>query len=256
MRGDPGSTHDGVAVWDTTTVVQDVARGTTIEIQKQRYAFDRRTGELKNCCGAAVGGDTAVRQSGVGLFWPLQARKKGLEVFDPATLRAWPATFDGEERVGGLLAYRFVQRVPETKVAGELPAVPGELLGRGKGGPAVPVDRYYQAEGTFWVDPRTGAPIDQRQRVLSTLRPKEGPGRLVVADMTLRMTPEAQRTLREKSDDGASKIRLLKTGVPLVCGGAGLLLAVAGVLLTARRGRPAPPDGTDGAAPEPALRRG
>ncbi|MFA1537327.1 DUF3068 domain-containing protein [Actinomadura monticuli] len=253
VRGDPGSTHDGVAVWDTTTVVQDVGRGTTIEIQKQRYAFDRRTGELQNCCGAAIGGDTVVRQSGVGLFWPLEVRKRGVELFDPATRRTWPVAFDGRERVGGVLTYRFVERVPETKVAGELPAVPGELLGRGKGGAAVPVDRYYQAEAVYWVDPRTGAPIDQRQHVLSTLRPKEGPGRLVVADLTLTMTPESQRALRAKSDDGASKIGLLEDGVPLVCAGAGLLLAVAGLALLARRGRPAR---RGGAAPVPALRRG
>ncbi|MFB4310128.1 DUF3068 domain-containing protein [Actinomadura sp. GTD37] len=253
VRGDPDSAHDGVAVWDTTTVIQDVARGTTIEIQKQRFAFDRRTGELRDCCGAAIGGDTGVRQSGVGLFWPMEVRKKGLELFDPATLRAWPVAFDGEERVGGVLAYRFVERIPETKVAGEVPAVPGGLLGRAEGGPAVPVDRYYQAEGTFWVDPRTGAPIDQRQRVLSTLRPRQGPGRLVVADLTLRMTPESQRDLQAVSADGAAKIRMLETGAPLAFGGAGLLLAAAGLLLAARRARPARPDG---AAPAPALRRG
>jgi hypothetical protein len=237
VRGDPGSTHDGVAVWDTTTVVQDVGRGTTIEIQKQRYAFDRRSGELRNCCGAAVQGDTGVRLSGVGLFWPVNVRKEGLELFDPATRRTWPVAFDGEERVGGLLTYRFVERVPDTKVTGELPPVPGELLGRPKGGAAVPVDRYYQAEATFWVDPRTGAPVDQRQRVLSTLRPKEGPGRLVVADLTLRMTPESRKALIGKSEDGAGKIRLLRSTGPLAAGGAGLLLVLAGLPLTLRGGR-------------------
>ncbi|NKZ08278.1 DUF3068 domain-containing protein, partial [Actinomadura latina] len=238
VRGDPASTHDGVAVWDSTTMVQDGGRGTTIEIQKQRYAFDRRTGELRNCCGAAIDGDSSVRLSGVGLFWPVEVRKKGLELFDTATLRAWPVAFDGEERVGGVLAYRFVQRVPETRVAGDLPDVPGELLGRPEGSPAVPVDRYYQADATYWVDPRTGAPIDQRRRVLSTLRPKEGPGRLVVADFTLAMTPESQRALRALSGDGAGQIRLLKTVVPLCCAGAGVLLVAAGVLLAGRGGRP------------------
>ncbi len=250
VRGDPKSAHDGVAVWDSTTVVQDVGRGTTIELQKQRYAFDRRTGRLRNCCGAAIDGDAGVRLSGIGLFWPVQVRKKGLELFDTSTLRSWPVVFDGRERVGGLLAYRFVQRIPETRVAGELPDVPGELLGRPAGGPAVPVDRYYQAEATYWVDPRTGAPIDQQRHVLSTLRPKEGPGRLVVADFTLKMTPESRRALQDRSADGARKIRLLKTVVPLCGGAAGVLLIAAGALLASRGGRssrrrrgPAVPDG-------------
>ncbi|WP_433471875.1 DUF3068 domain-containing protein [Spirillospora sp. CA-142024] len=237
VRGDPGSAHGGVAVWDSGTVVQDIAGGTTIEIQKQRYAFDRRTGELRNCCGAAVQGDTGVRMSGVGLFWPVNPRKQGLELFDPETRRTWPVAFDGEERVGGVLTYRFVQHVPETKVTGELPAVPGELLGRRKGSAAVPVDRYYRADATFWVDPRTGAPVDQRQRVLSTLRPREGPGRLVVADLTLRMTPESRRALAARSADGAGKIRLLRTVGPLAAGGAGVLLLPAGLPLTVRGGR-------------------
>ncbi|TDD82718.1 DUF3068 domain-containing protein [Actinomadura darangshiensis] len=237
VRGDPGSTHDGVAVWDSGTIVQDAVRGTTIEVQKQRYAFDRRTGELRNCCGSAVQGDTGVRQSGIGLFWPVHVRTKGLELFDTATRRTWPVSFDGKERVGGVLTYRFVQHVPETKVAGELPAVPPELLGRPKGGAAVPVDRYYRADATYWVDPRTGAPVDQRQKVLSTLRPKEGPGGLVVADFTLRMTPESRKALLAKSGDGAGKIRLLRTTGPLAGGAAGLLLVAAGLPLTLRAGR-------------------
>jgi hypothetical protein len=235
VRGDPGSTHGGVVVWDSTTVVQDVDRGTTIELQRQRYAFDRRTGELRDCCGAAIEGDTGVRQSGVGLFWPVEVRKRGLELFDTATRLAWPVEFEGEERAGGMRVYRFAERIPETRIAGELPAVPPELLGRPGGGPAVPVDRYYRAEGTFWVDPRTGAPIDQRQHVVSTLRPRQGPGRLVVADMTLRMTPESRRDLRARSADGAAKIRLLRTVLPPVSAGAGLLLAAAGLLLAGRR---------------------
>jgi hypothetical protein len=249
VRGDPGSTHDGIAVWDSGTIVQDTARGNTIEIQQQRYAFDRRTGELRNCCGAAVQGDTGVRMSGIGLFWPVHVGKESLELFDSSTLRTWPVAFDGEERVRGVLTYRFVQHVPDTKVAGTLPDVPGELLGRAKGGAGVPVDRYYKADATFWVDPRTGAPIDQQQRVLSTLRPKEGPGRLVVADMTLKMTPESQKALLAKSEDGAKKIRLLKTVGPLSAVAGGLALVVAGLPLTLPGGRRARRRG------EPSYRR-
>ncbi|QKW36454.1 DUF3068 domain-containing protein [Actinomadura sp. NAK00032] len=96
---------------------------------------------------------------------------------------------------GGVRAHRFTQRIPETKPAGELPAVPPELLGRPEGGPAVPVDRYYEAEGTFWADPRTGAPIDQRQHVLSTLRPRQGPGAgVLLAAAGLPLTARGRRS--------------------------------------------------------------
>ncbi|GAA2168928.1 DUF3068 domain-containing protein [Actinomadura napierensis] len=241
VRGDVTSSQDGTAVWESATVVQDAARGTTIEIQNQRVAFDRRTGRLSTCCGASVEGDATVRQSGVGLFWPVDATKKAKPVYDPATRRPWPAVFEGSERVHGVLTWRFVQHVPSTKVPGQkLPDVPGELLGRGKSSPAVAVDRYYQADATFWVDPRTGAPVDQEQKVLTTLQPRTGPGRLVVGQMDLRMTPESQKTLQDKSSDGASKINLLKTAVPVGTAAVGAVLLVSGVFVGRVGGRRPP----------------
>ncbi|MDL4821688.1 DUF3068 domain-containing protein [Actinomadura opuntiae] len=243
VRGDVTSSQDDIAVWESSTVVQDVARGTTIEIQNQRVAFDRRTGRLTNCCGASVQGETSVRQSGLGLFWPVHATKKAKQVYDPATRRPWPAVFDGSERVHGVLAWRFVQHVPATKVPGQqLPDVPGELLGRGKNSPSVAVDRYYQADATYWVDPRTGAPIDQEQKVLSTLQPRTGPGRLVVGQMDLRMTPESQKSLQGKSSDGAAKINLLKTAVPIGAAAVGAVLLAAGAVVGRAGGRRPPRD--------------
>ncbi|TDC83771.1 DUF3068 domain-containing protein [Actinomadura sp. 7K507] len=237
VRGDVEASGDDVAVYDTGTIIQDAQRGNTIEIQNARYPFDRRTGELRNCCGAAVQGDTNARMDGIGLFWPVEVRKDGLELFDTGTLRAWPVTFAGEERVDGLLTYRFVQRIPATKVAGETPALPARLFGRPEGDPAVEADRYYQAEATYWIDPRTGAAIDQRRHLVTTLRPKEGPGSLVIADLNLRMTPEAKKDLRAKSDEGAEQIRLLEAILPLAGVGAGLPAVVAGLILTFGEGR-------------------
>ncbi|WP_165958995.1 DUF3068 domain-containing protein [Actinomadura sp. KC345] len=237
VRGDVEASGDDVAVYDSGTIVQDAARGTRIEIQNARYAFDRRTGELRDCCGAAVQGDTNVRMDGIGLFWPVEARTDDLEVFDTGTRRAWPVVFDGEERVDGLLTYRFVQRVPATQVAGDVPALPAALFGRPGGGPAVEASRYYQADITYWIDPRTGAPVDQRRHVVTTLRPKEGPGSLVVADLDLRMTQDSREELRAKSDDGAGKIRLLEAVLPLAAVGLGLPAVVAGLILTFGEGR-------------------
>ncbi|WUI03177.1 DUF3068 domain-containing protein [Spirillospora sp. NBC_00431] len=231
IRGDVGAGGDGVAVWDSTTTVQDTANGTTIELQRQRLAFDRRTARLGGCCGAAVDGDKRVRQSGIGLFWPVEPEKKGLELFDVSTRRAWPVTFAGEERRNGVRAYRYVQRVPDTKIPSALPAVPPELLGLPKGGPPVQVDRYQRSDSTYWIDPRTGAPVDQQRHVVSTLKPRQGPGVLVVADLDLKLTPESQRDLQARSDDGAAKIRLLETIVPLSLLGAGLLALAAGLAL-------------------------
>ncbi|MFI0373928.1 DUF3068 domain-containing protein [Actinomadura sp. 1N219] len=238
IRADVDARDDGLAVWDSTTVVQDTANGVTIEIQKQRLAFDRRTGRLQNCCGAAVEDDKSVRQSGIGLFWPVEPEKKGLQLFDTGTRRAWPMVFAGEERRDGVRTFRFVQRVPDTKIPSSLPAVPPELLGLPKGGAPVPVDRFQRSESTYWIDPRTGAPVDQQRHVVSTLRPQQGgAGALVVADLDLKMTPESRKALQAKSDDGAAKIRLLKTIVPLTFLGVGLFALAAGLALATGSGR-------------------
>ncbi|WP_131763253.1 DUF3068 domain-containing protein, partial [Actinomadura fibrosa] len=234
VRGDVLASHDGVAVWDSVTTVQDVARGYLIDIRTQRVAFDRRSGRLTSCCGAAVQGDVTARQDGIGLFWPVDVTRRTYQLYDVQTRRAWPVVFQGEERVEGVRAYRFVQRIPATKVTEAVPDMPGEMLGLGKKRGGVPVDRYYEAEATYWVDPRTGAPIDQRQRALSTLRAKTGPGRLVVADLDLRMSPETRRELIARSDDGAEKIRLVETAVPLACGIAGLVALAAGLAASPR----------------------
>jgi hypothetical protein len=248
VRGDVKAAGDGTAVWDTGTVVQDVDRGYRLELQNARYAFDHRTGRLKNCCGAAIQGDENVKVSGIGLFWPVEARKRDLELFDTTTLRAWPVVFEGEERVDGRLTYRYVQHIPETRVAGDLPALPAGLFGRPDGDPAVEADRHYRLDATYWIDPRTGSTVDQRRHVVSTLRPKEGPGSLVVADLNLRMTPESRAALRERADDGAGKIRLLETVVPVTAAGAGLAAVVAGLLLTLSGGRRTSRRGTRRAA--------
>ncbi|TMR01936.1 DUF3068 domain-containing protein [Actinomadura soli] len=255
IRADVKAQEDGVAVWDSTTVIEDTANGVTIELQKQRLAFDRRTARLTNCCGAAVENDKSVRQSGIGLFWPVEVEKKGLQLFDTGTRRAWPITFAGEERRNGVRTYRFVQSVPDTKIPSELPAVPPELLGLPKGGAPVQVDRYQRSDSTYWIDPRTGAPIDQQRHVVSTLRPQQGgAGSLVVADLDLRMTPESRMSLLAKSDDGAAKIRLLETIVPLTFLGAGLFALAAGLALTTGSGRLPRHRGALGGSAAPASR--
>ena len=87
-----------------------------------------------------------------------------------------------------------MQHIPATPVA-QMAGVPSSLLGlRGKAGNVV-ADRYYQADNTFWVDPRTGVLIDIEQRILSVLRGPNGQGQLVVADADLKMSGSSQRQL-------------------------------------------------------------
>src|SRR6266699_3946306 len=71
IRGDPRASTGTTAVWDSFAALADRKRGVQVNSTYQRAVFNRRTGQLLDCCGAAVNDDTRVRQHGVGLFWPI-----------------------------------------------------------------------------------------------------------------------------------------------------------------------------------------
>lgn len=230
VRGDPRASHGRVAVWDAFTATQDVPHHTPLSYMQSRVAFDRRTGDLRRCCGAAVDGDKGAPMSGIGMFWPVTIAKRTYMVFDFATKRAWPASYDGEDVVDGVRAYRFVQHIPDTTLPVHTPDMPGSMLGRSKTSAAVPVDRHYQGDSTYWVNPDTGAVVDVRQRSVTTLVAKHGPGGLVVADLDLRMTPRSRAATLATVRTGQRSLWTLTSALPAGSGAAGLALLIPGIL--------------------------
>ncbi len=229
IRGDPDAGTGTTAVWDSFAALADRQRGVQVNSTYQRAAFNRRTGQLLDCCGAAVNDDTRVRQDGIGLFWPIGVRKATYQVFDVNAQSAWPATYSGTADVQGVMTYRFVQHIPSTLVA-QMAGVPSSLLGlRGKVSNVV-ADRYYQADNTFWVDPRTGVLIDIEQRILSVLRGPNGQGKLMVADADLKMSGSSQRQLAALASKNAAEIVMLRETGPLGCGIGGLILLLAATI--------------------------
>lgn len=230
IRGDPAASTGTVAIWDSYTVLEDPERKIQLQATFQRSAFDRHTGELTNCCGASVNDDTQVRQDGIGVvFWPIGTRQTTYQVYDTNTERAWPAHYSGTAVVQGLSTYVFTQRIPATVVQ-QLPGVPTSLLGLP--GPArnVVADRTFQAVNTFWVDPRTGVPVDAEERILSILHAPNGQGQLTVASANLKMTSASQRWLANLSRHNAASIDTLRRAGPLGGIAGGLLLLLAGTV--------------------------
>jgi hypothetical protein len=232
VRGDVRASNDKVAVWDSFTSTSDATTGTPIDYRQFRQALDRRSSELVTCCGAAIGNDTNVRQTGLGTVWPVaDVQKKNYLYFDVATKRALPMNFDGVDSVQGLRTYRFVQHVPDTKIA-EVADVPGSVLGLGKNSGNVDTDRYYQETKTVWVDPRTGAVVNQEENIRSTLHTKDGVERLTVAAFDLKMIPADQKKLVKLSNDNAKTITVVKTIVPVATLLLGAVLLVAGTFVS------------------------
>jgi hypothetical protein len=98
VRGDPAASTSQIAVWDSFTALADRAHRALVISTYQRAAFNRRTGELVSCFGAAVNDDTGIRQRGIGLAWPIGVRRATYQVFDTNTERAWPAVYAGQRR--------------------------------------------------------------------------------------------------------------------------------------------------------------
>lgn len=229
IRGDPRASMGTTAVWDSYAALADVKHGVLVNSVYWRAVFNRRTGQLRSCCGASVNDDTRVRQRGIGLFWPIGTRPATYQVFDVNAESAWPATYRGRVRIQGIMTYRFVQHIPQVHVA-QIAGVPSSLLGlRGKPRNVV-ADRYYQADNTFWVDPRTGVLIDAEQRIRSVLHGPGGQGQLVVADADLRMSESSRRQLAALASKNAASIAMLQVTAPL--GGIifGLILILAGTV--------------------------
>ena len=230
IRGDAGAGTGTIAVWDQFTVLQDLKRHNQLISTYQRSAFDRRTGELTNCCGASVNDDTRVRQDGIGVvFWPIGTRPATYQVYDTNTERAWPAAYGGTAHVQGLLTYRFTQRIPATVVQ-QIPGVPTSLLGLRGPSRTVVANRTFQAISTFWVDPRTGVPVSVEERILSVLHAPGGQGRLMVANADLAMTPASQRALVALARQNAAAITTLRQRGPLAGLVLGLVLLLAGTV--------------------------
>lgn len=232
VRGDVRASTDKIAVWDSFTSTADATTGTPIDYRQARQALNRRTSQLVMCCGASVANDPHTQQSGLGTVWPVaNVQKKTYNYFDLATKRALPINFDGVDKVQGLRTYRYVQHVPDTRIA-EVDDVPGHLLGLGPKSGNVDTDRYYQETKTVWVDPRTGAVVNQEENIRSTLHTRDGVERLTVAAFDLKMIPDDQKKLIKLSSDNARAVTAVKTIVPIVTLLLGAGLLVAGVFVT------------------------
>jgi hypothetical protein len=245
-----GAGTSSTAVWSEFTYLYDTTNSTPFEFSSRRFAFDRRSAELVNCCGASVGGNKSIRQSGlVGFLWPMGTKKTTYQVFDPALNKPRPARYTGTSTIDGIRVYRFVEHVAATR-AGSV-TLPPSLVGM-KGQSWVTLPEYYSATNTFWVDPLTGAQLGTSENQKLVLEDATGTQRLVLLDGSLVMTPQSVSKVVKLDRSGRSEYSLLAAVIPLVCGLVGLVTLIAGIVLVwLARG-----DQSDDAAktmPEPAL---
>lgn len=228
---------DDVRVWVGTTSIRS-SDGTVRTRSTERTAFDATSAEAVNCCGNfeedTDGQRDPVKRSGLVFKFPFQTEKKTYQVWDGTAGKATPATFVKETKIDGLKVYQFQQTIDRVKVGTR--EVPASLVG-GSGTGNVEGDNMYALDKQIYVEPVTGAIVDQHQHTTSTVA-IDGQDELTVTDANLAYT---KATVAGNVDNYSSKSSQLKLvhGLPLLMVVIGLLSIVFGVLLARRRSEPA-----------------
>jgi hypothetical protein len=223
IKGDPTAGSSSVAVWNQFSYVYDTTNSQPVQITTRRFAFDRKTAELVNCCGANVNGNSAIEQTGViGYVFPIGTQPKTYNIFDTTMNRPVPFTYDGTDTVRGIKTYRFVENIPPTRVGySPLSATQPE---------------YYQIHLIYWVDPETGAllNVDEDQKVFLE-DPATGAQTTVLFSGDLKATPATISQVVKLDSNGRNELALLTTILPITLGVVGALALIAGILLSRKR---------------------
>lgn len=232
VEGDAGSeaAGDDVAVWNfgSTVTARD---GTLLNAGTYRVCLDRHTAEAVDCAVDQVDNeDVSVR--GLTLTFPFGTEKKHYDVFNSTTRKAFPATFEGVEELGGLEVYRFEMVVPETVIRST--DVPGALVDSDEA--TVEADVVYSNKRTIWVEPTSGVIVTSEENPNTVLRGPDGETGATILAGKFAADEDTVAAGVARAEDIRGQITLVKTVLPLVLLGLALLVLLIGALLIRRSG--------------------
>lgn len=222
-KADAELSDDDVVVFVNTTclVIDDGSTPQCVDESDDRlvsassdvFATDRQTAEAVN--DPQYVPPSAEEKSGLVNKWPFDAEKKDYLYWDGMLGEAVDATYDGTETVEGLETYKYHVLVEEE---------PAEVV---EG-----IDGVYSQDKYIWIDPVTGAIINQTQDEVREL--EDGSPLL---DMQLAFTDEQVEDNVADAEESGRLLGLLTTTLPLVgfIGGAIALLAGLFLFLRGRR---------------------
>jgi hypothetical protein len=236
IEGDVAAGSGSTAVWNDFTAVEDTTNGQPIQYTSQRSAFDRRSGQIVDCCGAYVSvsnvGTHTGHQSGLAYAWPLGTQKQTYQVFDPFLARPEPFRYEGTATVNGVSTDKFVEHVTNQQFASQ--TLPGSLVGY-PDQPTVTLPEYISETNTYFVDPVTGEPVDVNENLTLALENITGATRLVLFKGDLAATPQSISGAVGAVNSSHLKIEFIEDIGPLVCVLLGVVLLVLGITLIANQ---------------------
>lgn len=234
--GDPDSeaAGDDVAVWNFGSTVTSTD-GVLLNAGTYRVCIDRREAVAVECDVDHVDYDDDLDVEGLTLTFPFGTEQKDYDVFNSTVRQAFPATFEGEEELGGLDVYRFQLSIPETVIRET--QVPGAFFGSDEAG-SVTGEVVYSNERTIWVEPVSGVIVTSEENPETVLRGPDGEEGPTILAGNFAGDEDTIAAGVERAEDIRGQITLVSTVLPLSLAGVGLVVLLIGVLLI-RRGRPA-----------------
>jgi Porin PorA len=232
VEGDVAAGSSSTAVWNSFLAVEDETNHAPIEYVSQRSAFNRRTGEIVNCCGAyaSVSNGPTVKghQSGLAFVWPIGTQKQTYEVYDATGAKPEPYRYEGTATIDGMTAYKFAGHVSNQQFTSQ--TLPGSLVGY-PGLASVTLPEYVTETNTFWVDPVIGSPLDVTESITLALENITGATKLILFKGTFTATPQAVQSAVNTANSWHLKVDLLEDIGPLIGLVLGLALLAAGIAL-------------------------
>jgi hypothetical protein len=190
-----------------------------------RVTSDRRTAESVHVARYAesVNGDRKVQHVGLTYKWPIDTKKQTYRYFFSDLGKAFPATYEGTEKVAGLTTYKFVSQTGVQPYQVPTPAglIPGS----------------YEDRTTVWVEPETGAIINGTERqILKITNPADPSGpKLTAIDVSLAFDKSAIDDAASEAKDDRNLLKVAELWAPLGLGVIALAALVGAYLLLRRR---------------------
>lgn len=231
-----GALEGKAVVWDVYSAVRRGDTNEVVSAYSTEFATDRRTGAAVDWDGAWLedGTDSPHGFAGQLYKFPFGTEQKDYQVYDRDLRRAVDVTFDGVETIRGVETYRFKQVVPEE----QLPVAETSLaLLKSTFAPtADSAQVVYSNTRTYWVEPTTGAYVDQSDQPRKALVASDG-SRTTLLRADFRYDETTATASAKRASDNARQLGLIGLWIPAIAAVVGVVLIVLGAALVIARGR-------------------
>ena len=234
---------DNTRVWVGTTSIRS-SDGVVRSRSTNRTPFEGTTAEAVNCCGAFVettdGEREQVKRDGLVWKYPFATEKKSYKVWDSTLGKTVTSKYVRETKVQDLDVYVFESNVPRTQVGTR--EVPASVVGESGTG-NVTAQSMYANKTTVYVEPVTGAIIDQKQETTNTLA-VDDEDRVTTTKADIAYTKAQVGKFVDDISGKAPLLSLVHTTLPIISIILGLILLVVGFLLGRRNSATSTSTGT------------